>query len=558
MGDTRTDILKYSLQNAISFQGKANKGAVMGKLLKEHPELKENIGKLIKDVEAVISEVDKLDVEQQKSRLEELAPELLEKKKHQKRELPELKNAEMGNVVTRFPPEPSKHLHIGHAISLIINYLYAKKYNGKFILRFEETNPLKSKKEYLESMENEIMNILQVTPDQKIIASNDMEKFYEQAEKLIDLEKAYTCFCSQDRIRELRHKGDMCGCRAKNREQVSEEWKSMLEKKYEEGECTLRLAGDMTSPNHVMRDPVLFRISYQEHYLHKKKYCTWPLYDFENAVEDGTEGVTHILRSIEFGSMRVELQDFIKELLNLEKQTVVQYGRFNVIGAITKGRELRELIKSGHYIGWDDPRLVTLIALEKRCIQPETYHQLAIEAGLSASPTNIDFSVISAINRKILDPDANRYFLIKEPHEITVEGAPEQEAEIKNHPTDKTKGSRKYKVKDKFVIEKTDYEELKENDHLRLMDCLNLKKIGKKLIFESASYEDFKGKKIVQWVPADHSEKIKIMMPDAKKIECIAEKEAARIKEKEIIQFVRFGFCRLEDKKQRLFWYGHD
>ncbi len=560
MSMPKDDILKYALQNAAGFNGKADKNAVMGKLLKDRPELKEKIKELAAEIAKIIAEVNKLGIEEQKRKLEEIAPELLGKKKGAKKDLPELKGAVMGKVVTRIPPEPSKYLHIGHAFSFIINYLYAKKYEGKCLLRFEDTNPAKARKEYVASMEDEIRNYLKILPDKTITVSNDMPKFYECAEKLISIEKAYVCFCSKERIREMRHKGELCGCRAKGKEQNMNEWKNMLAGKYKEGECILRLSGDIQSQNHAMRDPAIFRITHEEHYLQKKKYCAWPLYDFENAIEDGSYGVTHILRSIEFGSMRIELQDCIKDLLGLPKQHVVQYGRFNVTGAITKGREIRDMIKSGQYTGWDDPRLVTLTALKKRCIQTETLHELAVEAGLSTSQTNIDFTVIAAINRKILDMKADRYFFVKEPQEITVEGAPEQTAEIKMHPTDTKRGVRNYKVHDKFYIEKKDFDGITENELIRLMDCLNFRKKGKKLLFESIEYEKFRGegKKIIHWLPKEHAVKAKVMMPDAKKITGLSESEAAKLKEGSIIQFTRFGFCRLEDKKELLFWYGHE
>ncbi|MBI2141883.1 glutamate--tRNA ligase [Candidatus Woesearchaeota archaeon] len=533
---------------------------MMGKLLRENPELKEKIKELAAEIAKTVAEVNKLGVEEQKRRLEGIAPELLEKRKAAKKELPELEGAVKGKVVTRLAPEPSKHLHIGHALSFIINYLYAKKYEGKCILRFEDTNPATAKKEYIASMEDEIRNYLKISPDRTITVSNDMPKFYEYAEKLISMEKAYVCFCSRERIREMRHKGELCGCRAKGKEENMNEWKNMLAGKYREGECILRLSGDVQSQNHAMRDPAIFRIMHEEHYLQKKKYCVWPLYDFENAIEDGSYGVTHILRSIEFGSMRVELQDYIKTLLKLPKQTVIQYGRFNIAGAITQGREIREMIKGGKYTGWDDPRLVTLAALKKRCIQTETLHELAVEAGLSTSQTNIDFTVIAAINRKTLDMKADRYFFVKEPEEITVEGAPQQTAEIKAHPADAERGVRKYKVHDRFYIEKKDLEAVKDNEIVRLMDCLNFRKKGKKLQFESLEYENFrgKGKKIIHWLPKENTAKIKVMMPDAKKITGLAESGIEKLKEGSIIQFTRFGFCRLENKNETLFWYGHE
>lgn len=554
------EILKHALQNAVAFNGKANRNAVLGKLLKEQPKLKENLNGLIDEIGRVVAEVNRLSGPEQRKKLQEIAPNAQDSRKPARRELPELENAVKGKVVTRIPPEPSKYLHIGHALSFIINYLYAKKYEGKCILRFEDTNPATAKGEYISSMEADIRDYLRISPDKTLAVSNDMDKFYRYAEMLIGLGKAYVCFCSQERARELRHGGEMCSCRAKEKEQNMQEWKGMVSKKYREGECTLRLAGDMQSQNHAMRDPALFRITYHEHYLHKGKYCAWPLYDFENAIEDGTSNVTHILRSIEFGEMRVELQDCLKELLRLPRQTVVQYGRFNVIGATTKGREIREMVESGKYIGWDDPRLVTLSALKKRCIQPETLHELALEVGMSRAQTNIDFSVISAINRRLLDPKTRRYFFIKEPAHVAVEGAPKQEASIKMHPSDESMGTRKYNVHERFIIEKSDLELIENGELARLMDCLNFRKKGKKLVFESLDYDDFrgKGKRIIHWVPAEHSVKAEVMMPDAKIIRGLAESGTEKLSEGDIIQFTRFGFCMLDDRKKMLFRFGHE
>ncbi|MBI2133454.1 glutamate--tRNA ligase [Candidatus Woesearchaeota archaeon] len=557
--DLEKSILKYALQNAVLHGGKATRGAVIGKLLGENPALKEKIGALTKETEKIIAKVNKMTVDEQRSMLEDTAPELLEKKKTQKRDLPEIPGAEHGKVVTRLPPEPSKYNHIGHALSFLINYLYARKYGGKCLLKFEDTNPEKCTKEFSDAMVEDITGYLGIKPDKIIFMSDDMEYMYELAEKLIETKKAYVCECDKERIRELRHEGEKCGCRSKSIEKNMQEWKGMHTGQYTEGERVLRLVGDMESQNHVMRDPVLFRISHAKHFRHGNKYKVWPLYDFENAVGDSKYGVTHIFRSIEFGSMRAELQNTIKDILGMKKQAIREYGRFNITGSTTHGREIRELIKTGKYIGWHDPRLVTLRALKKRCIQKETYEQLAIEVGLSTTPTNIDFSVVTALNRKILDPEAKRYFLIREPHTITVKGAPKQAAELKFHP-EKEKGIRKYEVCENFIIEKKDHDQIKEGELIRLMDCLNLEKKNGRLTFHSREYEQFrnKGKKVIHWLPADSAVKVNVMMPDAKMISALAEPETEKIPEKEIIQFVRFGFCMMEKREESLFWYGHE
>ncbi len=566
--DFETTVRKYALQNAAQYGGKANPGSVIGKLLAENPSLKTEIKDVAAAVNNALKSVNRLSVEKQLEELGRLAPELLEKKKAEKRDLPELKNAVQGNVITRIPPEPSKYAHIGHALSFLINYMYAKKYRGKCFVRFEDTNAELAKKEYADAMLDDI-KFLGIQPSKVVHVSNDLPLLYDYAEKLIKQGNAFVCFCSQDKMRELRHEGFGCNCRQNDAKRNMEEWKGMLNKKYKEGEAVLRLKGDMQSPNHVMRDPALFRISYKEHYLQGNKYCTWPLYDFANSVEDGITGITHIMRSSEFGTMRIELQDAIKTLLKLPKQTVIQYGRFNVKGSVTQGREIRKLMEEGIIKSWDDPRLVTIKALRRRGIQPETFWEIAIEVGLSPSETNFDWHLISAINRKILDPKCNRYFYVENQQQITVKGAPERKVELKLHPDLEGNATRHFKVGGKFYIAEKDAGEiakLKGTPLIRLMDCLNFKKSSYGYVFDSVEYEKYRmgGSKIIHWLPADDKSliKAKVLMPDGTFSKGVAEAAAAELKIGEIVQFARFGFCRLEQKsdtpRELSFIYCHN
>src|SRR3989338_3466759 len=475
MSDLKQLILKYALQNSVKFDGKPNIGAVIGKLISEDAALKTKIAEVQKEIKKTIAEISKLTVEQQLAKLQEIAPELLEKKEKKKRELPELPGAVEGKIkdfVTRIPPEPSKYAHIGHALSFLLNYMYAKKYNGRCIMRFEDTNPETCKQEYVDAMIEDVTKYLEIKPDRIFKVSEDMEKFYEFAEKLVALGNAYVCFCARENMQELRHNGKECSCRNKKNAENLEAWHEMLAGNYEDGVCVLRLKGDMEALNHVMRDPVLFRISRQKHYSLGEKYFVWPMYDFENAVEDSLSNTTHILRSNEFGSMRVELQDYIKKLLGFSNQINVEYGRFAINGTTTKGREIRDLIEKKEVAGWDDPRLVTLKAMKRRGFLKETFYELAVEVGLTPSPTNLDWSIVESVNRKFLDPAVNRYFFIEEPVEIKIENSPNQEVELNLHPENK-KGGRKFSTHDLFYVAKRDFEELISGGLYRLMDCAN-------------------------------------------------------------------------------------
>ncbi len=559
---TEKDILKYALQNAVRFDGKANPGAVIGKIIQLDPKNKDDIKKIAKDVNRIIREISTLSVDEQKARLKDIDPKMLEKKKKVARhELPELKNAVKGKVVTRLPPEPSKYAHIGHGLSFLINYMYAKKYDGRCILKFEDTNPEKCTKEFSDSMEDDLLNYLEIKPDEIIYISDHMDYMYEKAEKLIEDGKAYVCTCEREEMRDLRHKGEPCLCRSLLPEENFLLWRDMHDKRYKEGQAVLRLKGDMQSLNHVMRDPVLFRISYAKHFRHGNRYCVWPLYDFENPVMDCKYGVTHILRSSEFGKMRNELQNHIKSLFGWKPQVIKHYGRFNIIGAITSGREIRKLIEEGKVTGWDDPSLVTLKALKRRGIVKEALYELVYKVGLSLAPTNIDFTIISTLNRQILDKEAERYFFISEPQKITIRGAPEQEISLKVHP-ESTKSTRKFKTSTGFLIEKEDLKKIKEDKLVRLLDCLNFRKKGKSYLFDSLEYERYKdhGDQIIHWLPDDDSlVDVQVRMPDNRIIKGRGEGSLKKLKVGSVIQFQRFGFCRLDraEEDHLLFWFTH-
>jgi glutamyl-tRNA synthetase len=547
-------ILKHTLQNAVKFDT-PQMGAVIGKLLSEQPELKQDMQNVKQLVQNTIAEVSILSKDERKAKLKDIAPEMLEKKEKKKRELPELKNAVQGQVITRIPPEPSKYAHIGHAISFLINTTYAEKYDGKCIVRFEDTNPETCKQEYVDAI-MEDLEFLGIHPDEIINVSQHIGEFYIQAEKLITTKKAYCCVCPREKMQELRRAGKKCECHSTR--DAMRDWEDMLSGKYEDGTIVLRLAGDMENNNHVMRDPVLFRVSRTSHYLHKDKYKVWPMYDLANAVMDGTNHVSHILRSNEFGTMRTELQNHLKDLLELPKQTVIEYGRFAITGATTKGREIRQMIEDEKVSGWDDPRLVTIRALRRRGFVKETFKEIMIKAGLSPAPTNLDWTMVEAINRKFLDASCDRYFFVHNPIEITIKKAPELQLELNLHP-DK-KGGRSFTTSSSFYIATTDYDTLKDNELYRLMDCLNFTKNDSSLVFDSKEIDKYKatGKSTMHWLPvSDNLVEVDILMTDGKTISGLAEETIKNLANGDIVQFARFGFCRLEDKDKMFFVFTH-
>jgi len=545
----------FALENAIKFKGKANTGAVIGKILSIKPEAKKDMKTLSKTINKIVSEVNSMSLEEQKKAFKNV-DKIKKPKKKIVEGLPPLPKAVKGKVITRIPPEPSKYSHLGHALSFLINYTYAKMYDGKCIVMFEDTNPEKSTQEFADAI-LEDLEYLKIKPDAVRFASDNMEYMYEMAEKLIKKKKAYVCICDRDMMKDLRDKALCCECSNRNNVEVNlAEWKKMLKGEYDEGQAILRLRGNMESKNHVMRDPVIFRINKKPHFKQKNKYCVWPLYDFENSVSDSLNKITHILRSSEFGKMRIELQNYIKDCLGFRKQVVIQYGRFNFSGATTKGREIRELISSGKVTGWDDPSLVTIRALKRRGILPETFKELMMQMKLSRNTSKkVDWSMISSINKHILDPKVNRYFFIENPKEIKIKKAPKQEIKINLHPDHPKKGSRTFKTHNEFYVCKQDFMNFKKGKLVRLKDCLNFE-AGKEHVFHSLDHEEYKskGNMIIQWLPKSKNlVKVEIRMPDNNIKKGLGEAALKTLKSGDIIQFTRFGFCKLEEIKNNTY-----
>ncbi len=559
-------IRKHALENAIHFKGRANPGAIIGKIMGEFPDAKQDMKKTSMKIQEIVKKVNSLELEQQKEELLKLNPNYFEEKKENKEkrkearhELPELKNAVEGKVVTRIAPEPSKYNHFGHAISFLLNYMYSIKYKGKCILRFEDTNPEKETQEFVDAMQEDVLNYLDIKTEKTVFVSDHMDKYYEMAKKLIENNNAYTCHCKSESISKDRRAMQDCKCRNKNIEDTKAEWEEMKKGSVKEGSVTLRMKISMQHKNAVMRDPVIFRLNYTPHYRQKDKYKVWPMYDFENAIEEGLLEITHVLRSNEFDS-RIELQNHIRGLFKLPNPEVKQYARFNITNAVTQGREIREMIETGNYIGWDDPRLVTLRALKRRGIPKEAYYELAKVVGMSKATSNLDFEVIASTSRKLLDESAKRFFFIQNPKEIEIKNAPNQDIELDLHP-DKIKGGREFKTTNKFYLTHEDFDSFEENEIIRLMDCLNFVKKQNEFEFVSTKYEDFKnkGKKIIHWLPVEKLTEVEILMPDNKAIKGLTENNISKLKVNDVIQFERFGFCRLdsiEDNKFK-FWFTH-
>lgn len=560
MADLHSRIEAHALANALKYNGKANPGNVLPKIIGEFPDVKRDIAGVRKQIDDIVAAVNLLAIDAQRARLEAIAPELLEKKEHKERELPPLPNAVDGKVVTRIPPEPSKYNHLGHALTFLMNAVYAERYHGQVIIRFEDANPEKVSQEFVDMMTDDITGYLGIKPAKILFVSDDMELLYDYARKLIETGNGYMCFCDRETMSKYREEERDCACRHQPIEHHLAEWGKFKDGAYVKGEAILRFKGDMKSQNTVLRDPVMYRYVGAKHFRHGDKYKVWPTYDFYSAIEEALCGVTHILRSNEF-ELRVELQTRIKRIFGLPEQDVLQYGRFNVAGATTQGREIREAIESGNYLGWDDPRLVTLKALKRRGIRREAYVELLKQIGLSPYPVSLDFTMLAAANRKFIE-DSPRYSFVADPTLIVIAGAEPRTVEQDLHP--KRKGGRALSVTDRFFINATDLPVI-AGKRVRLMGNLTFAEAGEG--YALVRYETIKDghDTAINWVPAEPEQTVavEVMMPDATIKKGLAERSIVGLKIDDIIQFERFGFCRLDAVEESVdgpiykFWFTH-
>jgi len=407
-----TLIRKYALQNAIKFKGRANPGAIIGKVIGENPEVDKK--ELAMKVNNIVKEVNSMSVEKQTEELQNSAPELLEKKEAKERDIFAFLKLD-GKVNTAFPPGPEKYPHVGHAKAILLNYMLAKQTKGKFILRFEDTNPKTAKKEYYDIME-ENFKWLNVHWDELLYASDFMDMFYEKAEELIKNNLAYVDKSSQEEVKKSREKGTETKFRNNSVDENLELWKNIPNMK--EGEAILRLKIDLKHKNSTMRDPTIFRIIDEEHPRQKNKYKVWPNYDFQNAIMDSHSNITMRLRSKEF-ELRAELQTWIQEKLNIKITKTYEFGRFNMKGVLSSGRVIREKVENKELIGWDDPSLTTLVALRRRGFLPEAIKNFVLSTGISKAEATMTWDDLIKHNKRLLDDSASRYSAIFDPVELT-------------------------------------------------------------------------------------------------------------------------------------------
>lgn len=561
--ETKSLIRKYAVKNAIDY-GKARMEKVLGKVIKSVP--KEDIKNLKLSIEETIKEVNSLSKEQLHKEYESYEQEFEEQyeKKAEASSKPrmELDGAQSGNFATRFAPEPSGYLHIGHASAAFLASKFAKIYKGKVFLYFDDTNPEKETQEFVDSDKKDL-KWLHIKFDREYYASDSIEKLYDYARQLIKSEKAYACDCNPEETKRNRFEGIECRHRNTKSEDNLKKFQDMLDNKYEEEKIVIRIKGDMKSLNTTLRDPTIMRIKMHAHYRQGKKYVVWPTYDFNTPINDSINGVTDAIRTTEY-NLRGELYDMVLDYLNLRKPRMHLHARISIKGQPRQKREIRKLIDEGLLEGYDDPRLVTIAALKRRGIEPEAIKEFVLKFGMSNVDSVVDLAPLLAESKRIVDPVAKRLYYVQSPVAVEAKNFKSSEVELNLHPSNDL-GSRKYTVKNKFYISNEDATDLKDNDVIKLKGLFNLK-LKKSGSSWTGDITDQETQKRFQWVCDGNYLPCKVLVPEdpldsegnfrkgsLKVSDGYVENYAANLKEHEIVQFERFGFCILDDKKKMQF-----
>jgi len=562
--ELKKEIRKITLQNAFEHGGETRDKIILGKILGTKPEFRTKVKEISQDISVIVAEINQLSNEEQKKEIDENFPEILvPKEKIQEREgLPELKDAIQGKVITRFPPEPNGYPHIGHAKAAIINSEYAKMYGGKFILRMDDTNPEAERMEYHAAIKVGL-EWLGIEFDIVKSTSDDMELFYEKGIELINSGKAYICTCKRDDISKNRRERKECKCSREKIEKNNKNWEKMQDK-FKPGEAIVRFRGDMKADNAVMRDPVLLRIIEGKHYTLGEKYRIWPSYDFAVAIEDSIDGVTHAFRSKEF-ELREELIDAILDALGMRKPYQGFFSRLEFKGMPISKRIIKPLIEEGKVSWYDDPRLPTLEALRRRGIKPEAIKKFIMSLGLTKANTLAPFDSLEAFNRKFVDSDSVRLFMVSNAKKISVKKLPMTSVEIPNHPVNDM-GKRKLDVDENFYISGEDAQDIKKGKQVRLLGLGNVLITKDETEFEG-EYVEGEPSNIpkIQWVSQKTAHQIKLVIPKTlfdgeefnedslEELDVYTEPYYIQLKEGEEIQFVRFGYCRKDSQNQAIF-----
>ena len=445
------------------------------------------------------------------------------------------------HVQTRFPPEPNGYLHIGHAKSILLNYGLAKKYGGKFNMRFDDTNPTKEKEEFVHSILEDVKWLGADYEDRLFFASNYFQKMYECAVFLIKKGKAFVCDLSAEQIREYRGDFTTPGKESPYRNRSIEEnlqlFEDMKAGKYQDGEKVLRAKIDMASPNINMRDPVIYRVAHMTHHNTGDTWCIYPMYDFAHPIEDAIEHITHSICTLEFEDHRPLYDWVVRECEFENPPRQIEFAKLYLTNVVTGKRYIKKLVEDGIVDGWDDPRLVSIAALRRRGYTPESIKKFVELVGVSKANSSVDYAMLEYCIREDLKLKRPRVMAILDQVKLVIDNYPEGQIEmlsIPNNLENEELGEREVPFAKELYIEREDFMEEPPKKYFRLFPGNEVRLMGAYFVTCTGYEKDENGNVTVVHATYDpetksgsgfNARKVKgtihwVAVPTAEKAEC--------------------------------------
>jgi glutaminyl-tRNA synthetase len=371
-----------------------------------------------------------------------------------------------GRVQTRFPPEPNGYLHIGHAKAICINFGIAEEFGGTCFLRFDDTNPAKEDKEYVDAIIDDVRWLGFDWGENLRHASDYFETLYEFAVELVRKGLAYVDHQSAEEIRAKRGTLTEAGVESPHRNRTVDENLGLLAKmragEFADGECVLRAKIDMASPNINLRDPTLYRIRHVPHQRTGDAWCIYPMYDFAHTLSDALEGTTHSLCSLEFEDHRPLYNWLVDNVSAPHRPEQTEFSRFNLMYTVMSKRKLKQLVDERHVDGWDDPRMPTIAGFRRRGYTPESIREFMRRVGVTKKDNLIELGALESCIRDDLNENAERRFAVLDPLKVVIENYPEGQCEMMvaaNHPNRPELGEREIPFSREIWIERDDFME---------------------------------------------------------------------------------------------------
>ncbi len=547
--ETQNLIWHLSLQNAFEYDGKGAAGSVIGRIMSTRSDLRQHGGQISPLVAQSVTKANTLAQEKGldhvESLLQEEAPHLLEgRKKQERREgLPPLKNTEGKEIVLRFAPNPNGPLSFGHARGVVINGTYAHEHKGTLILRFDDTDTT-VKPPMLDAYEiipREVEWLLGRPADRIVLASDRIPLYYDHAERMLREGFGYICQCPADDFRTYRETKQNCPCRDKSVEMNVDGWNMMLDGTYKPGDAVVRVKTDMELKNPALRDWPALRIQDTQKNPHPRPeigstYRVWPLLDFQSAVEDQLQGVTHIVRGKDLMDS-TRKQTLLYEHFGWDYPETIYWGRVKVHewGGFSTSK-MRASIENGEYTGWNDPRLPTLQGLQLRGIQAEALRNFWIELGVTQKDISVPLATLFSHNTKGIDDEAPRLSFVRNPVEVDLHGEIPTEIEIPVHPNHESMGMRTISMdRNQIMIEREDA----QHSTYRLKEFADIDEGGQ---MGSISRSD--KRPIIHWVSTDSSSEATLTLPLQENIEHIQGRvELHNYPVGTIVQLERIGYA---------------